>query len=301
MSEATPSPDPRPPAGPGPSGPAAPAPWAPPDPLPAPKPWATPDPWPLAWSRPAAETPPAPGPHATAAGPPVPTMSPDATAAGSPRATQPAFGTFPPAPLGAPTAAVPPPGTAAQTFGYPSDSPPFAHPSAPATRGGRTSRIWIAAPTVVAILFCGCFGVGVVARLSEDPQVVEEPSLHDPNQGWTEPPAEPTLSPTPARTQRPVTRPTAGPAPVTVVYEVTGDGRADISYFDAEGDLIHVDGVQLPWRITIRTDGKSRVMVEATWSAGADLPISCKVTVTGAGAPVVDAVDGIWRTTCAPE
>ena len=83
---------------------------------------------------------------------------------------------------------------------------------------------------------------------------------------------------------------------MTVVYEVTGSGEADIAYFDAESDLIHVDSAKLPWRTTIRTNGQSRVMVEADW---VDMeyhgPLDCTVTITGAGTPVVHKERGYWQ------
>ena len=82
---------------------------------------------------------------------------------------------------------------------------------------------------------------------------------------------------------------------MTVVYEVSGSGDVDIAYFDAESDLIHVDGQKLPWRTTIRTNGKSRVMVEARWADDeSEGPLDCTVTVTGAGKPVVDKTRGYW-------
>lgn len=186
----------------------------------------------------------------------------------------------------------------------PAPWPPATYPSTPRPGGGGRVAAIVTVVTVVVLGLCACFGVAGLLTTYGDRPVAEDP-YGDPHyeepDGEAEPTAESTRFPTPDRTQRPVTRPTSGPAPVTVVYEVTGTGRADISYFDAESDLIHVDGVQLPWRTTVRTNGTSRVMVEATWSDEADLPISCKVTVTGAGKPVIDAVDGVWRTTCAPE
>lgn len=147
--------------------------------------------------------------------------------------------------------------------------------------------------------------------------MVPEPVAEDPydsgpfdDDGWpptvepptTEPSTAAPASTAPAPTKKPVTRPTSGPAPVTVVYEVTGSGPADIAYYDAESDLIHVDDAKLPWRTTIRTNGQSRVMVEATWpDIEYNGPLDCTVTITGAGKPVVDKTRGYWRTTCTAE
>ncbi|MGC4870359.1 MmpS family transport accessory protein [Micromonospora sp. DT53] len=139
----------------------------------------------------------------------------------------------------------------------------------------------------------------------------EEPWGYPDDDGWTPPssgpliPDRPTPRPTtaaPTPSKQPITRPTSGPAPVTVVYEVTGTGTVDLAYFDAESDLIHVDGQKLPWRTTIRTDGKSRVLVEARWTDDeGQRPLDCTVTVTGAGKPVVNKTRGYWATSCAPQ
>ncbi|MGI5523895.1 MmpS family transport accessory protein [Micromonospora sp. CA-259024] len=162
----------------------------------------------------------------------------------------------------------------------------------------------------LVVIVCGCLCAGgfLLDGAGSEP-IAEEPWVV-PDDGWTAPTTRapvperptaqpPTVPPTPSR--QPITRPTSGPAPVTVVYEVTGEGRADIAYFDAESDLIHVDGAKLPWRTTIRTNGQSRVLVEARWSDNGERPLDCTVTVTGAGKPVVNKTRGSWATSCAPE
>ncbi|GAA2216692.1 MmpS family transport accessory protein [Micromonospora olivasterospora] len=149
-----------------------------------------------------------------------------------------------------------------------------------------------------------CAGLaGVLSTFPDDQSVAEEPWYDDPvDDGYDEEPTEPAPTTFPADpSKKPITRPTSGPAPVTVVYEVTGAGRADIAYFDAESDLIHVDGAKLPWRTTIRTDGKSRVMVEASEADFASGSPACRVTVTGAGKPASGTDTGSWRVTCSPE
>ncbi|GGO10417.1 MmpS family transport accessory protein [Micromonospora parathelypteridis] len=179
------------------------------------------------------------------------------------------------------------------------------------TDSGRVVGIVIAVFVVLVLIICGCLCAGglLLDRNSPDP-VAEDPYVF-PDDDWTTPAVEPlfperptaqppTLAPTP--TKQPITAPTSGPAPVTVVYEVTGSGQADIAYYDAESDLIHVDHTKLPWRTSIRTNGQSRVMVEATWP---DIdyhgPLDCTLTVTGVGKPIVDKTRGYWRTTCSVE
>ncbi|MGC5308237.1 MmpS family transport accessory protein [Micromonospora zamorensis] len=161
----------------------------------------------------------------------------------------------------------------------------------------------------LVLAVCGCLCVGGALLDMTDPDPVAEDPWFIPDDGATTTagpliPGRPTARPTtvaPTPSKQPITRPTSGPAPVTVVYEVTGSGVVDIAYFDAESDLIHVDGVRLPWRTTIRTNGQSRVMVEADWVDDGERPLDCTVTVTGAGEPVVKKTRGYWATSCTPE
>ncbi|MEU1589320.1 MmpS family transport accessory protein [Micromonospora sp. NPDC005710] len=172
--------------------------------------------------------------------------------------------------------------------------------------------IVVAVVVALVLTVCGCLCVaGLVLDSNDSDPFAEQPFGSD-DDGWTEPtagpiiPERPTAPPPPAAsptpTKEPITRPTSGPAPVTVVYEVTGSGTADIAFYDAESDLIHVDGQRLPWRTTIRTNGKGRVMVEASWADDeGQRPLDCTVTVTGAGKPVVDKTRGYWSTRCTHE
>ncbi|MFI1193145.1 MmpS family transport accessory protein [Micromonospora sp. NPDC020750] len=160
---------------------------------------------------------------------------------------------------------------------------------------------------VLVLGLCCCAGLGgFVTAAVEDGTTAGGPWYDEDETGPVDPPwydedeTEPVDPPTfPADpSKKPVTRPTAGPAPVTVVYEVTGGGRADVAYFDADSDLIHVDSAKLPWRTTIRTNGQSRVMVEATRPYDETEPLTCRLSVTGAGPPVTDRTTAVWRTTC---
>ncbi|MEO3775942.1 MmpS family transport accessory protein [Micromonospora sp. B11E3] len=270
-------PDPTGPSTPEPPGPAG-SPWSPPDPLAPPQAWTAPDPWvaPAPWYPPPAPT----GTEPPAAGP------------------------VPPPPAGAPWPGYVRPGW--PPAGYP---PPYAYPGRPPARSGSDRTVVGLVITLVVVLvvgLCGCACVaGALVGLGEDRAASEEPWYDDPyddgryHEDGTPSPDPTTFAADP--TKKPITRPTSGPAPVTVVYEVTGAGRADIAYFDAESDLIHVDGAKLPWRTTIRTDGKSRVMVEATWSGDENGPLTCRLTVTGAGKPVIKVQQGYWNTACRPE
>ncbi|SCF18122.1 MmpS family transport accessory protein [Micromonospora saelicesensis] len=216
---------------------------------------------------------------------------------------------------GWPPPGYPPPGTGWPPPGYP---PPYAYPGypqvpgKPATSGGRIVGVVAAAFVVLVLLVCGCLCAGGLwlDPTNSDP-IAEDPWVVPDDDGWTEPttgpiiPGRPTTRPStapPTPSKKPITRPTSGPAPVTVVYELSGSGVVDLAYFDAESDLIHVDGQKLPWRTTIRTNGKTRVMVEARWADDeGERPLDCTVTVTGAGKPVVNKTRGYWSTSCGPE
>ncbi|MER5701338.1 MmpS family transport accessory protein [Micromonospora sp. NPDC002296] len=276
------------------------APWASLDPLAPPQAWAAPEPW----------APPTGGREqfgsaASDAGPP-PATTPGAPAAdGSLPGGQPWSGHVPSGwPPGQP--GWPAEGHPAQVgwppAGYP---PPFAYPGRPPTRpgGGDAKVIALVVGLVVVLVLglCCCIGLfGFVAGEPDDRTTASDPWYDTDGTEPADPPTFPADPPTfPADpSKKPVTRPTAGPAPVTVVYEVTGSGRADVAYFDADSDLIHVDGAKLPWRTTIRTNGQSRVMVEATRPYDESEPLTCRLSVTGAGRPVTDTTTAVWRTTC---
>ena len=81
-----------------------------------------------------------------------------------------------------------------------------------------------------------------------------------------------------------------------MTYEVTGKGRGDIRYYDANGEFIRLDGVRLPWRVKIRTDDPSRVMVMAD-NTEYETPIACSVRV-GDRRPVTDEHPLGYQVTC---
>ncbi|MET8087813.1 MmpS family transport accessory protein [Micromonospora sp. NPDC005237] len=267
-----------------------------PDPLAPGQPWAPPPPW-------APASPSAP-------------WTPDPTGTSwTPTAAAP----WPPPPSPAPTpAAYPPPGYPPPGYPPPGYPPPYLYPGyppagRPSGGNGRVVGIVVAVVAALTLAVCGCFCVAgpLVGQFVGEP-VAEDPYDTGPfdDDGW--PPSvapEPTAPTDPETTtagptKKPITQPTSGPAPVTVVYQVSGVGEADIAYYDAESDLIHVDSAKLPWRTTIRTNGQSRVMVEATWPDGvAEKPLDCTITITGAGAgkPVIDKSQGYWMTRCEPE
>ncbi|MGC4744212.1 MmpS family transport accessory protein [Micromonospora sp. DT201] len=141
-------------------------------------------------------------------------------------------------------------------------------------------------------------GLGGYALLRPDDQSPAESLTADSGQTGPAAPAVATPGPTPTASARPATTPSTGPGQVKVAYEVTGQGRADILYHDANGESIWLDEVQLPWRTNIRTDRRDQLMVQVSRSVGTGESIACSVTVDG-GAPVTEQVGGAaWRASC---
>ncbi|MFG2102135.1 MmpS family transport accessory protein [Micromonospora echinaurantiaca] len=264
MSEAPPPPDPAPSTGPaapdpapstGPAapdaaasgppaapGPDTPPPWTPPDPTPPPQPWAAPSPW----------TPP---------GTPSPASAPPG---------------FPPP---APGPAWYPPGYLPPGHLPPGDPPPYV-PPAPARSGNRSTVVGVvvAVTTVLAFGLCACLGVAGLIYSADTPYP-DDPyaqETYDPYYDYEEPETWPTQT---RPTVRPALTPSDGPGEVTVVYEVTGRGPADLEYYDANGDFIQVEQVTLPWRRSLRMHDAGRVMVLA--NHGQQDRISCRITVDG--------------------
>ncbi|MBM0260850.1 MmpS family transport accessory protein [Micromonospora sp. 4G55] len=162
--------------------------------------------------------------------------------------------------------------------------------------------IVIAVVAVLVLGVCGCVGVGsaLVGRYSptaDEPYYDPDPYYSDdydedaPESTWSPPP--------PVQPSTPAATPSRGRGRFAVTYEVTGQGTADVQYYDANGDFIRLDGVRLPWRKKIRTDDANRVIVIASKTDNDGRTIGCSTTVAGR-APVTDSVDGWgWQVTCA--
>ncbi|SBT51383.1 MmpS family transport accessory protein [Micromonospora narathiwatensis] len=300
MSEATPSPDPQP--GGSPTDPTAspavptPAPWTPPDPLAAPTPWA---PSPMPWS---------PVDESGTTGPPGATGLPGTTGvpgvAGLPGAPAPTgypaptghpAPTGPAGPLGGPVpapGATPPPGhpwPGHPTPAWPPASypPPYAYPGPPPpANGGRTAAIVVGIViAVLALVFCGCVGLGVLGSFYDEQVSSSEP--YEPGYGV---PDEEVASVPP---NNPATTPSGGPGSLTVTYEVTGGDSAYIQFYDANGDFFQVEDVQTPWRMAFTANDRERVQIIASPTQSGE--VSCKITING---KVVSQNSGENAATC---
>jgi hypothetical protein len=67
-----------------------------------------------------------------------------------------------------------------------------------------------------------------------------------------------------------------------VVYEVTGDGPAEIVYTGKLGESPkRVKNAKLPWKLTTTMEGATLVSVTAVRTAAESGTISCRATVDG--------------------
>ncbi|MGC4875366.1 MmpS family transport accessory protein [Micromonospora sp. DT43] len=178
----------------------------------------------------------------------------------------------------------------------PSSSDPSArHDAAPVPPTGveprpddaRPRRRVLTSAVLAAALLLG--GLGGYALLQPDDHSPAESVNADARQAGR---AAPTAS------AQPGTTPSTGPGQLQVAYEVTGQGRADIVYRDANGESIWLSGVQLPWHTNIRTDRRDQVMVQVSRTTGTGESLACSVTVDG-GTPAAERVGGAaWRASC---
>ncbi|MEU6205129.1 MmpS family transport accessory protein [Micromonospora musae] len=173
--------------------------------------------------------------------------------------------------------------------------------------GARRGRRLVGALLAVALLLGG--GVALGARLSDPPadHAQADPFADDlsaeggegdtatdggdgdtaTDSGDGDTATDATSVPTPSAS--PATTPSGSPGLISVVYEVTGRGRADILYYDANGVPVWLDARSLPWRRSIRTDHRDQVVLQASRIAGTGDTLTCSVRVDG-GAPITEKV-----------
>lgn len=169
-------------------------------------------------------------------------------------------------------------------MGYPPGPPP------PPPPPKSTRWLWIAAGAAVLLVTALVAVLVMVSMSSRDSTIVAPPTAQN---GSPIPPRltlPPTTLPLPTATARPVPAPTVptsdptvptGP-PETVVYSVTGEGRAiNITYVDTDGVMQTEFNVALPWskEVTLSSPAKNSASV-AVVNVGRD--VTCSVTVNGA-------------------
>jgi hypothetical protein len=225
---------------------------------------------PAGYPPPAGAMPGYPPPGATPPGYAPPPYGPPGSAPpgyGPPGATPPGYG-----PPGATPPGYGPPGGAGPMYpqqqpGYPM---PFAPPKPPRKRNGPL----IALVVVIGLLLCGgtvTAGVlAVNAAVDKTKEVVDE-NLPD----IPEIPALPTDLPTDA--------PYNGDGrEIAVVYEVTGDGPADLTYVEHGSQTPkQIKDAQLPWKLETKLNAPALVSITAFRSGSNAGALSCRATVDG--------------------
>jgi hypothetical protein len=175
---------------------------------------------------------------------------------------------------------------------YPA-GPPGYNPAQPGYPGQppnvtRRSNVPIVAVIVaVALLLCGGIAVAGVLIVRSITEKAQEAIDSIP----TEPPKPnlPTEFPTGLPTDLPTDLPGLPGLPtdgtgrtITVVYEVTGSGTADISYVEKLGETPkQAKGVKLPWRKEVSMTGATLVLVTAYRSGSGSGLLGCTATVDG--------------------
>ncbi|MFM9033757.1 MAG: MmpS family transport accessory protein [Mycobacterium sp.] len=194
-------------------------------------------------------------------------------------------------PLTQPTEQIPP---YWQSAGYPAVPPPPEPPK-------KTPRwLWVAAAAAMLLVIGLVLALVIVSNSSRDTTVVAPPSTSTtparPDTTSPRLPAPPATSEAPAPLPPPLPSasleptepglpPSEPPAPTgteTVVYSVSGEGRAiNITYVD-NGRVMQTEfNVALPWskQVTLEAPAKSSASV-AVVNVGRD--VSCSITVNGA-------------------
>ncbi|MFD0823852.1 MmpS family transport accessory protein, partial [Micromonospora zhanjiangensis] len=145
--------------------------------------------------------------------------------------------------------------------GYPPPGAP-GQPMAPPPANASKNNVGVIVAVVIAVVLLVCVGaVGTVVWTMKSASDAIKSAI---------PTSEPTLYPTGL--------PTGSGAGIQVVYEVTGSGRARITYFDERGTSQRLTGESLPWKkeLTVRSGMAS---VIASGENGAQ--VSCRLLVDG--------------------
>nr|MDT0661101.1 MmpS family transport accessory protein [Micromonospora sp. DSM 115978] len=274
MSDSSPPPPPdQPPPGPGPSY----------DPPPAGPPYEPPP------AGPPYQPPPAGPPYQPSYEPP--TVAYDGGPAYQPGYPPPA-GSYPPPghppqpgypqPPGYP----PPPGYSGQYV----PGQPVPGPGGPAPKGGGNRAVlFIVLGVVLALLLCTGACVAGLAFIRRTADSVE--------QAVAEATSAPAPSTPPAPTREPLLPPDLGGS-ATVVYEVTGDGPASVTYIDESGLPAQANDVDLPWRTELTIPNRALIMLIAIRAGAGDGEIGCRLTVDGREVAETEASGGFATVDC---
>lgn len=173
--------------------------------------------------------------------------------------------------------------------------PGYGPPMPPPPR--RSNKPLIAVIVAVSLLLCGgviTSGVLLVKRATQEVQeATEEAAKAIP----TEVPFPTDLPSLP--TDLPDVSGLGEGAEITVTYEVTGDGPANIIYTEQLGTTPKVvENADLPWKVTVPMKGASFVSVTATRTTGDAGSIACSAAVDKEEVATKSAEGGWATTTC---
>jgi hypothetical protein len=154
----------------------------------------------------------------------------------------------------------------------------------------------------VTVLLCGgvvTAGVMVVDavadRAKEAVKPITEPTL--PQIPTPDLPGPPTDLPT-RPTDLPALPGTTGRT-ITVTYQVTGDGPAQIGYVDKPGEMPkRITNAKLPWKVTTTMQSPTLVLVTAIRGNTESGSISCRATVDGEEVAHSDRDGGFATVSC---
>ena len=173
---------------------------------------------------------------------------------------------------------------------YGSQYPPGEPPQPPPPDGPKSPRwLWIVAAIAVLTVIGLVIALVIVNSSKQDTVVAPLPSLTEPTSTAPTPTTTPSptipVFPLPTLPSTPSTSSPTGPsvpgATETVVYDVTGDGRAiNITYVDNGGVLQTEFNVMLPWskEVELAQPAKDSASVSII-NVGRE--VSCSITVNG--------------------
>ncbi|AGL14495.1 MmpS family transport accessory protein [Actinoplanes sp. N902-109] len=153
----------------------------------------------------------------------------------------------------------------------------------------RNKTPMVIALLAVALLLCAGAITGVVRAFDKPSDQAGADPGPPPVQATEEPEATtpPKTRPTTAPTTRPTTAPTTPPdesdtaATVTVEYEVTGDGPAQILYVDEGGRTPKLTNQSLPWTKKIDVKGVGLASLVVGRAGFSDGELTCVIKVDG--------------------
>jgi hypothetical protein len=228
-------------------------------------------------------------------------------------ANQPSTGTsYPPQGVPTPTQQLPP--YPPPEYGYSYETgfyggPPHGAPREPLPSDAPPSRRWLWVLAAISVLTVLALIVAVVVINSTEDQVVVAPPLVPTEPQFTSPTSPTTSTPSPSAAPQPTlpipvptvptpgmpTEPTTPGETQTVVYQVSGRGRAiSITYVDTGGVLQTEFNVLLPWSKQVE------LAAPATSSASVNIinfgrQLTCSITIAG---DVVVSRSGAGLTVC---